>query len=358
MNETLWKRHLELYPLMEPVDAVKLAYQSAFGCGHLLTEWKRISARVASEASHVEKDPLAPMYEPIGGGLCRLNLKNPAVRHLSGERIASLMRLAAGTVGKGDKSAFRRSISQLQALARQGQTPFTAQALEAYLESYYASGCPVVSHSERYRQAYNPAYRVVNQAMAQLTPLLSETDDRLTRYRHAMIVVDGPSGAGKTSLAERLGMIYHTQPISMDDFFLPSDMRTEERLATPGGNVDYERFLSQVLEPLAQKEGLVYQRYDCSTGRMQTQRRPAAEVTVIEGSYSHHPAFAQKYRSYHAIRLWVDVAEDEQLRRLMQREPEKLEMYRSQWIPLEKSYREAYHIAEKADLSVVLEDLP
>ena len=28
--------HFEKYPLMKPVDAVKLCYQSAFGCGHLV----------------------------------------------------------------------------------------------------------------------------------------------------------------------------------------------------------------------------------------------------------------------------------------------------------------------------------
>ena len=37
MNEQLLKKHFASTPRMEPTDAVKLAYQSAFGCGHLLS---------------------------------------------------------------------------------------------------------------------------------------------------------------------------------------------------------------------------------------------------------------------------------------------------------------------------------
>ena len=33
--------------------------------------------------------------------------------------------------------------------------------LEEYLESYKKAGYPMVSHSQRYRDAYKPAYRIV-----------------------------------------------------------------------------------------------------------------------------------------------------------------------------------------------------
>ena len=36
-----------------------------------------------------------------------------------------------------------------------------ARALADYLAQYRAEGCPMVSHSETYRNAYRPAYRVV-----------------------------------------------------------------------------------------------------------------------------------------------------------------------------------------------------
>lgn len=358
MNQHLWTEHFSAHPRMEPTDAVKLAFQSAFGCGHLLADRAHVAAYAAREGALVPENPTAPLYEAIGGGLCRLNLACPEVRRLSGERIADLMFLTADAVGAGNKAAFENSLLQLQALAHQGRTPFTADALESYLADYRRRGCPVVSHSEGYRAAYAPAYRVVKTALAQLAPLLGEADDRLAQDGRALIVVDGPCAAGKTTLAACLEQLYHTQPLSLDDFFLPPHMRTADRLSQPGGNVHYERFLTEVLRPLAAGEFFSFHRFSCRTGQLEEQPHIPAPVTVIEGSYSHHPAFNQLYQSLHAIRLWLDVGEEEQLCRLQSRNPEMLQMFRTRWIPLEKTYREAYHIREKADLRLKLEGLP
>lgn len=358
MNQKLWTEHLSAHPSMEPIDGVKLAFQSAFGCGHLLGDHARVAAYAAAEAAKTPEEPDAPLYEAIGGGLCRLNLKSPAVRRLSGQRIADLMFLTADAVGAGDKAAFENSLAQLLTLARQGRTPFTADALESYLAEYRRQGCPVVSHSAAYRAAYAPAYRVVKTALAQLGPLLGETDDRLAQDGRALIVVDGPCAAGKTTLAACLAKLYQTVPLSLDDFFLPPEMRTAQRLSQPGGNVHWERFLAEVLRPLSRREDFACHRFDCATGQMQARRHAITPVTVVEGSYSHHPAFAEAYQSLHAIRLWLDVGQEEQLRRLQTRSPEMLQMFRTRWIPLEKTYREAYHIREKADLRLKLEGLP
>ena len=51
----------------------------------------------------------------------------------------------------------------------------------------------------------------------------------------------------------------------MDDFFLRPEQRTPERFSEPGGNVDRERFLSEVLLPLRQGEAVDYRRFDCAT---------------------------------------------------------------------------------------------
>ena len=40
---------------------------------------------------------------------------------------------------------------------------FSKEALQTYLAAYREAGCPMVSHSETYRRAYRPAYRVVLQ---------------------------------------------------------------------------------------------------------------------------------------------------------------------------------------------------
>lgn len=78
----------------------------------------------------------------------------------------------------------------------------------------------------------------------------------------------------------------------------------------------------------------------------------AAPVTVIEGSYSHHPAFAEAYGALDALRIFVHTAEEERMERLRAREGERFFTFETRWIPLEKSYLEAYDIKSGADIAL------
>ena len=48
-------------------------------------------------------------------------------------------------------------------MADADETPFDPAALELYLILYQEKGCSAVHHSDAYRAAYAPAYRVVAQ---------------------------------------------------------------------------------------------------------------------------------------------------------------------------------------------------
>ncbi|MBQ7816856.1 MAG: uridine kinase, partial [Oscillospiraceae bacterium] len=56
------------------------------------------------------------------------------------------------------------------------------------------------------------------------------------------VAIDGPCASGKSSLGNFLNDNFICNVFHMDDFFLPPEMKTAERLAEVGGNVDYERF--------------------------------------------------------------------------------------------------------------------
>lgn len=49
-----------------------------------------------------------------------------------------------------------------------------------------------------------------------------------------VIAMDGRAAAGKTTLAEELAVTLGGAVVHMDDFFLPGELRTPERLAAPG----------------------------------------------------------------------------------------------------------------------------
>ena len=150
--------HAGRYPLMEPTDAVKLIYQNEFGGGHLIRDEKMALAYLRREYDSLEKIPQGSKKEPIGNGIVRVFLASLDEQELEqlGQRF-----LASAKACKGEKERFLLKLSVLRGLTVEGIFSFSAEELEKYLLEYEKAGYPMVSHSEIYRQAYRPAYRIV-----------------------------------------------------------------------------------------------------------------------------------------------------------------------------------------------------
>ena len=167
--------------------------------------------------------------------------------------------------------------------------------------------------------------------------------------RPRIIAIDGRSAAGKSSLAHRLQKaLPESSLLHMDQFFLQPQQRTPQRLAQPGGNVDYERFRDQVLLPLTQGRPFSYQPYDCHTqGLLAPISIQPGPLAIVEGSYSCHPALWDFYD----LRIFLTVSPAVQLERIAQRNgPAALPMFRDKWIPLEEQYFSALDIMGRCDL--------
>lgn len=176
---------------------------------------------------------------------------------------------------------------------------------------------------------------------------LLQTQDRV------LIAIDGQSASGKSTtaklLAERLGAtVFH-----MDDFFLQPQMRTPERLATPGGNVDIERFVRDVLPHLLAGEPVSLERYDCHLDELlppvEIAPRP---VVIIEGAYSLHPLLNPHYD----IKVFYQIDPALQRARILARNGEEmLQMFLNRWIPLEHKYFTAFDVEQSCDFIVTAE---
>jgi len=171
--------------------------------------------------------------------------------------------------------------------------------------------------------------------------------------RHLLIAVDGRCAAGKTTFASHLQKACGCNVIPMDHFFLRPQQRTSERLAEPGGNVDYGRFLREVLLPIKQQKSLTYQPYDCHNMEMADAIRVESNpINVIEGSYSCHPLLLKLYD----LRIFMTINEAEQMRRIKNRNgEEEAAAFKDQWIPLEESYFSAFSIKESCDYCIYSE---
>ena len=91
-------------------------------------------------------------------------------------------------------------------------------------------------------------------------------------------------------------------------------------------------------------------RSDCSRMEPGEDREiPEGGLRIVEGAYSCHPRFGE----YMGLRVFCDVGQQEQLRRIEQRNGvEMLERFRDSWIPMEEKYFRSFHIRERADLAV------
>ncbi len=170
-----------------------------------------------------------------------------------------------------------------------------------------------------------------------------------TRSR-VIAAIDGNCCAGKTTLAERLRHRLGAAVFHMDDFFLHPRMRSAERMQTPGGNVDAERFLQEVLLPLSRRECVSYVRYDCKEDRLLEPLaiEPGA-ICIVEGAYSLHPLLAP----YYDLKVFCRVDPALQLERIRRRNGiAQVPVFQNRWIPLENTYFDAYQIEQSCDLVI------
>lgn len=152
--------HAARYPLMEPTDAVKLIYQNEFGGGHLIRDEISCLNYLRREYESVIQSSDAPLTEDIGNGMVRVFLNALDNSGYTIDRLGADF-IQSASIRRGSLDSFLKKLEVLRQLTREGRMPFSPEVLDAYLEEYRQAGFPMVSHSDAYRQAYSPAYRII-----------------------------------------------------------------------------------------------------------------------------------------------------------------------------------------------------
>ena len=152
--------HSARYPAMQPADAVKLVFQSEFGGAHLLKDPAFARKRLHEEWEQTPSDAEAPLSESIGNGMARVSLAAWKASGRSEDELFALF-LRSAEAHRGRKERFAQKLGLLRELTENGEMPFSADALNAFLRDYPLENPPVTAHSEVFRAAYHPSYRVV-----------------------------------------------------------------------------------------------------------------------------------------------------------------------------------------------------
>lgn len=344
---------------MEILDAVKLLYQNEFGGGHMIKDESASLRRLQEEAQKRNQERAGAgngaagtgnregfgLWEPVGNGLGRLSL-DILKEGLSPETMNRMFVLTANAV-QGTREGFEQKLKLLEQCIEENRMEFSLEEFRKYRACYQEQGYPAVSHSKAYHDAYDPSYRIVGEQFWDFMEVFLAMDRLLSKEEGAAAVfIDGKSGSGKSTLGALLEAVYGCGLIHMDDFFLQPFQRTEARFEEPGGNVDYERFVREVLLHLQLEEGFSYQVYDCRSQKLAGQRAVApSRIKVVEGVYSHHPRFGE----VPGLRIFLTVDEDIQKERIRRRNGEgMLKRFLEEWIPLENRYFDALSIPKKS----------
>lgn len=388
------RQQVSAHPSMEPRDVVKLCYQTVFGAEHLLDDLEAAEKYFMREYEQVQSGQEEPLYECIGEDIVRVNLGAWKNRMLPPEWLFRMFVETASRPSKGGKELFDTCLREASSLAAEGVFRFDWAAWEEFLREYPLTEPAAVHHSENYRKSEKPAYRLVHAGYMRMLPLLELIGEKERAQRrippgngavaihgqcsagngavtinsrcaagngvvtidggcsagNCVVAIDGRCASGKTTLSGQLAKVTGGSVIHMDDFFLPKELRKEERLREPGGNVHYERFLEEVIPFLKTGEDFSYRCFECKKMEFgRKQKVQGSGIIVVEGAYSCHPKFGE----YMTIKAFCDVEPEEQLRRVEARDGELyLDDFKRRWIPMEETYFAAYSVKEQADVVI------
>lgn len=338
------KTHAAKYPLMEPQDYVKLAFQNEFGPEHMIRDILRAGKAIQEEWSEIPEGDSRPP-EPIGNGLCRFHFSRDYDPEQAAPLLAKFFSLTA-EMQKGSTEGFSEKLEQLR--------EFSVPGMEQFLKKYRERGCPMLHHSESFQKAYAPHYRLLRKDYAVFFPAMMAVWQLMSDGKPAVVSIDGRCGSGKTQLAALAAQLFPCRVLHMDDFYLPIEQRGPDWRETAAGNMDLSRFLEEVLLPASGGGELSFRPYDCQSGKMKAPLTlHACPLTIVEGSYSQHPALAENY----ALKIFLTCSMEEQEHRLKAREGDYFQNFTRTWIPLEEQYFRICDTEQKSNIIVDTTDL-
>jgi cytidylate kinase len=152
-----------------------------------------------------------------------------------------------------------------------------------------------------------------------------------------LVVVDGPAGSGKTTLAAQLGAALGGQVLHMDDLYE----------GWSGLEPAWDRLDAWVLRPLAAGRTGRYRRFDWGLDRFaEWHDVPPAPYLVVEGC----GAARLEADDVASLRVWVEAPDDLRLRRGLDRDGVEAREHWLAWMDAEREHYARNRTRERADV--------
>lgn len=175
MDKSYIVSQLELHPSAEPADIVKMCYQSCFGPFHLMSAGEKMKAYFVDEFNSIEPSD-GPLYEEISEKYVRVNMAVWKYMNYPAESLFEIFMKTCeesseiyGKMQEEEKTEYftvtaYKYIDELCLSGHKNKADEFKKILPLYLEN----GVRPVSHSEKYRLAENPHYRVISSGLLKI----------------------------------------------------------------------------------------------------------------------------------------------------------------------------------------------
>ena len=154
-------RQLQEFPQSHLQDIYKSFYQSCFGAEHLITDTASVRAYLREEIATAATDTVVnPYYEPTGanGHFVRVYLRCVTENYITEKQLSDAFLRSARPLQRTE-AWHRLWQDEIVPAARKAGLVFSQEELDELTSASRQDGA--VRHSDGYRNAYHPHYRIV-----------------------------------------------------------------------------------------------------------------------------------------------------------------------------------------------------
>lgn len=154
--------HENVYPRMNAQDLYKLLYQCAMGNGHFISDSSSARNYLEKEFAEIPPNKNHPILEPVSpdGKIVRLNIASYKARGGAVEPLFEAM-MSTNESFKPDTSILIKSMKKTRELAKQDIFILKYTEVDSFFREMERMKYPAIHHSDDYRQAYHPSYRIL-----------------------------------------------------------------------------------------------------------------------------------------------------------------------------------------------------